>query len=281
MRLLAISDLHVRHADNSRAFAELRDHGDDWLILGGDVSESPDDLANVLDIATRRFARVCWVPGNHELWTVAPHQPRGVAKYRAMVDVCRSHGVDTPEDPFPVWNGPGGTHIIALLFLLYDYSFRPAHVSLAGAVDWARASEVVCADELYLHPDPFPSRQAWCEARCAQARVRLDKAVREAPLILVNHFPLRRDLAAVPAYPRFTLWCGTVATDDWHRRYHASAVVSGHLHLPSTRWIDQVRFEEVSFGYPQQRLRRRPLHIDDCLREILPGVPPPPDRPAV
>lgn len=271
MRLLAVSDLHVRCSDNRAAFAQLTDHPHDWLILAGDTCETAEELAGVLDIATRRFARVCWVPGNHELWTTNARQPRGVAKYRELVDVCHAYGVDTPEDPFPVWEGPGGRHMIALLFLLYDYSFRPDHVPLSGAVDWAGESGVICMDELCLHSDPYPSRQAWCEARCAYTRARLEEAAREAPLILVNHFPLRRDLADVPIYPRFVLWCGTTATHDWHRRYGATAVVTGHLHIPATRLIDGVRFEEVSFGYPQQR-SRRPQHIDAYLREILPGT---------
>jgi 3',5'-cyclic AMP phosphodiesterase CpdA len=271
MRLLAISDLHISHAANRSAFAQLGHHPHDWLILGGDICEAADELAAVLNIATRRFARVLWVPGNHELWTTRAKQPRGVAKYQEMVEVCRAHGVDTPEDPFPVWEGPGGRHIVALMFLLYDYSFRPERVSLAGAVDWARESGVVCADETCLFPDPYPSRQAWCEARLEYTRARLEESARGAPLILVNHFPMRKDLAETPRYPRFILWCGTTATHDWHRRYRATAVVSGHLHIPSTFLIDGVRFEEVSFGYPEQR-RRRPAHINDCLREILPGT---------
>jgi Calcineurin-like phosphoesterase len=273
VRLLAISDLHVGYPENLAAFAQLGKHPQDWLILCGDVCETMDQLAFVLDIATRRFARVCWVPGNHELWTVGSRQLRGLTKYQAMVDICRTRGVDTPEDPFPVWNGPGGRHIVAPLFLLYDYSFRPQSVSLAGAVDWASESGVVCTDEFFLHSDPYPSRQAWCEARCTEAQIRLELAAREAPLILVNHFPLRRELARVPLYPRFTLWCGTTATQDWHTRYRASVVVTGHLHIPATHWIDGVRFEEVSFGYPEQRLRR-PRHIDACLRQILPSDAP-------
>jgi predicted phosphodiesterase len=266
--LLAISDLHTRFAENRAALADLNEHPDDWLILGGDICETPQDLAQVLVIAKRRFARVCWVPGNHELWTLTPEQPRGVAKYRQMIELCRSHGVDTPEDPYPVWEGPGGKHILALMFLLYDYSFKPPHVPLSEAVEWASESGVVCTDEMLLHPDPYPSRSAWCAARCVETQARLEAAAREAPLILVNHFPLRRDLAVVPRYPRFTIWCGTTVTEDWHRRYRATAVVSGHLHIPSTRFIDGVRFEEVSFGYPEQR-RGRP--IESCLREILPA----------
>jgi len=270
MRLLAISDLHVRYAINRAAVEQLADHGDDWLILAGDIGESADDLASVLDIVTRRFARVFWVPGNHELWSMSASDERGDEKYRALVDVCRARGVLTPEDPYATWTGPGGVHVIAPLFLLYDYSFRPHSVALEDAVAWARETRIECKDERYLHPDPYPSRQAWCAARCARTIPRLEEAARTAPLVLVNHFPTRRDLAVVPRYPRFTIWCGTTATEDWHTRFRARVVVSGHLHIPSTRWIDGVRFEEVSFGYPKQR-RNRPENVEHYLREILPG----------
>ena len=47
------------------------------------------------------------------------------------------------------------------------------------------------------------------------------------------------------------------------------AVVSGHLHRPGTRWRDGVRFEEVSFGYPQERTMRAAPGLR--LREVLPG----------
>lgn len=269
MRLLAISDLHVRHSENRDSLAELKDHGDDWLILGGDICETAAELGEVLDMMTERFARVFWVPGNHELWSISAGESRGAAKYRDLVETCRVRGVVTPEDPFVLWPGPGGPHYIALLFLLYDYSFRPAHIPLSQALDWARETGVVCADELYLHPDPYPSREAWCAARCALHQPQLEQAAREAPLVLVNHFPMRQELAYVPLYPRFSLWCGTTRTESWHRRYRASVVVTGHLHMPSTCWIDGVRFEEVSFGYPRQRRRRG--GIESCLREILPG----------
>ena len=88
--------------------------------------------------------------------------------------------------------------------------------------------------------------------------------------ILINHFPLRRELARLPAIPRFSIWCGTRLTESWHQTYRARVVVSGHLHLRSTRWLDGVRFEEVSLGYPRQR-SSEPRAIEHYLREILPG----------
>jgi hypothetical protein len=50
-------------------------------------------------------------------------------------------------------------------------------------------------------------------------------------------------------------------------------VVTGHLHVRRTDFIDGVRFEECSLGYPRQweDARARGSDINDMLREILPG----------
>ena len=269
MKLYALSDLHVGFRENRDALETLEHHDDDWLILGGDLGETLEHLTMVLEVATKRFARVLWVPGNHELWTHPPGSERGQAKYEALVARCRDFDVLTPEDPFPLWEGEGGPHVLAPLFLLYDYTFRPDDVPAERALAWAAESGVVCADERFLHPDPLETREAWCHARCDDAEDRLAGAAREHPLVLINHFPLREELIRLWRVPRFSLWCGTKRTEDWHLRYNASVVVYGHLHMRSTDWIDGVRFEEVSIGYPKHW--HSSAGMNSYLREILPG----------
>jgi 3',5'-cyclic AMP phosphodiesterase CpdA len=276
-RLLAISDLHVRHKANRAAVGSASEHLDDWLIIAGDVCEKVEDLAWVLDTLGPRFARLLWVPGNHELWSPQASPLQGVARYEALVEVCRSRGVSTPEDPWPVWDeGGAAPHLVALLFLLYDYTFRPPGFDAEGAVRWAGEAGIVCMDELRLSPEPYPTRQAWCADRVASAAGRLATERPDLPRVLVNHWPLRRDLVRIPRVPRFLPWCGTALTEDWHTRHGATVVVSGHLHVRATDWRDGVRFEEVSLGYP--RHWSPSLTFDSLLREILPG-PPPPDHP--
>ena len=120
--LRAVGDLHVGHSVN-REVAEGLHPGNpgDWLIVCGDVSENVEAITRTLARLRDRFAEVIWVPGNHELWTRTRDevQLRGVARYEHLVDVCRSLGVHTPEDPFPVWTGAGGPVRVAPLFILY------------------------------------------------------------------------------------------------------------------------------------------------------------------
>lgn len=87
------------------------------------------------------------------------------------------------------------------------------------------------------------------------------------PTVLINHFPLRKDLAWLPRIPQFVIWCGTERTSDWHRRFNARVVVSGHLHIRSTTHRDGVRFEEVSLGYPRQWMPYTTPNL--CVREII------------
>jgi 3',5'-cyclic AMP phosphodiesterase CpdA len=141
MRLLAISDLHLAHRANREALARLAHHPDDWLIVAGDVGESPALLVMALEALVPRFARVIWTPGNHDLWCppAATDRTRGQARYDELVAVCRSFGALTPEDPYPEWPGEPGTFVVPL-FLLFDYSFRPATVADGDALAWARES---------------------------------------------------------------------------------------------------------------------------------------------
>nr|BFE82848.1 hypothetical protein GCM10020093_054490 [Planobispora longispora] len=138
----------------------------------------------------------------------------------------------------------------ALRLLLPAPGARSAEQALAMAEE----SGVMCTDEFLLHPDPYPSRPAWCAARVASTERRL--AALELPTVLVNHYPLVRDPVRVLRHPEFALWCGTERTADWHVRFRAEAVVYGHLHIPRTTWHDGVRFEEVSLGYPREWRQR-------------------------
>lgn len=271
-KLWAVSDTHVGHRGNRPITEDLYPESpQDWLILAGDVSEKTDDIAWALKLARSRFEKVIWVPGNHELWTTAkdPVQIHGAARYEYLVNMCRELDVVTPEDPYPLWEGEGGPATLVPMFLLYDYSFRPeGTTNKDDALAFARDKNVVATDEFLLSSEPYATREAWCHARVASTRARLDELDLSIPTVLINHFPLVREPTRVLFYPEFSLWCGTELTADWHTRYNAICSVYGHLHIPRTTYYDGVRFEEVSLGYPRE-WQKRGLP-ERLLRQILP-----------
>jgi 3',5'-cyclic AMP phosphodiesterase CpdA len=270
MKLLAISDLHTNHAENWAALSRMAAQPHDWLIVAGDVAEKITHFRQAMDLLSHRFAQVFWTPGNHDLWTIPTDgdSQRGLAKYFQLVEICREFGVLTPEDPFAQWPGSDPPLFIAPIFTLYDYSFRPNDVSADEALAWAEAAGVVATDEIILYPDPYPSRQAWCHVRCQFTEDRLRETAVLGNLILINHFPLRYDLVNLRRIPRFSIWCGSKLTEDWHTRFPVTAVVYGHLHIPGTHYRDGVRFEEVSLGYPVNWQPER--GIQPYLRQIWP-----------
>ena len=204
-QLLAISDLHIGYAENRALVEDMRpETDDDWLLVAGDVAETVADIRWALETLAGRFRKVVWAPGNHELWT-HPKDPvtlRGVARYEHLVDLCRELGVTTPEDPYPVWEGPGGPVAVAPLFLLYDYSFLPA-----GCDDQGTGTGVRARDRHRLQrrvpaaPRPLPQPRGLVPGPCRRDRTQARRAPRRPA-----HRP-RQPLPAGPA-PDVTS-CGT------------------------------------------------------------------------
>ncbi|MEU6508791.1 metallophosphoesterase [Streptomyces sp. NPDC046942] len=180
-------------------------------------------------------------------------QLRGEARYGYLVDLCGGSAYSPPVDEHPVRESAAGPVVVAPLFALYDYSFLPA-----GARDGQEAPAlaeeawVVCADEFLLHPEPHPSRSAWCRARLGTIRARLERVDEAFPTVLVDRFPLVRASVQALRRPEFAPWCGTEATADWPRRFRAAAIVHGHLHIPGVLQVDGVPHHEVSLGYPRE-----------------------------
>ena len=195
-KLLATSGLHVAYEQNRRILDRIHPSSEhDWLLLAGDVGEVVADIERTLRLLSERFAKVVWVPGNHELWTPRhdPVQLTGEQRYRHLVEICRGLGVITPEDPYPVWADPEGAVRIVPLFIGYDYSFMPPGAeNKEDALKIAYDKGVVCTDEFLLHPDPYPSRQAWCDARITETERRLTALGDGLPTVLVTHYPLDR-----------------------------------------------------------------------------------------
>ncbi|MGX7828066.1 metallophosphoesterase family protein [Actinokineospora sp. 24-640] len=271
--LLAVSDLHITYDENREITRGLRpESADDWLLVAGDIAERVEDVRWALDLLAERFAKVVWTPGNHELWTTPndPDQTRGVERYDRLVGICRELGVLTPEDPYATWEGEDGDVLIAPLFVGYDYTFHaPGTSTKEDSLEIAHTAGIVCTDEYYLFPDPYETRDAWCQARAVATEARLAACDPSVPLVMVNHYPTVREPTRILRYPEFAQWCGTTLTADWHTRFRTAAMIYGHLHVPRITHHDGVRFQEVSLGYPREWKRHGNPH--GILRKVFPS----------
>jgi 3',5'-cyclic AMP phosphodiesterase CpdA len=271
--LFAVSDLHCSYSENRRIVNDLRPQSaNDWLIVAGDVGDIFGDIENALRLLRQQYAKVIWAPGNHELWTHSedPIRLRGDARYRALVQMCRDNDILTPEDEFAVWPGPTGPMTIVPLFQLYDHSWlAPGTTSKKESREYAYGTGVVATDEVMLHPDPYPDRESWCDARLKESERRLSALGPDIKTVLVSHWPLVRQPTDVLRFPEFAQWCGTTGTADWHIRFRAEVAVYGHLHIPRTTHYDGVRFEEVSLGYPREWSERAQPPV--LPKKVFPG----------
>ena len=202
---------------------------------------SPTSTGPSASLASR-FAKVVWAPGNHELWT-HPEGPGHPARRRALRAPGRAlprAGRDHPRGPLPGVGRPRrpGRRRAAVPALRLHVPARRLRHQGRGAGATRTTTGVVCTDEYLLHPDPYPSREAWCGARVPRPSAGSPRCPADLPTVLVNHYPLVRDPTEVLRYPEFAMWCGTERTADWHRRFRVAAMVYGHLHIPRTTWHD-------------------------------------------
>ncbi len=253
MSIYAISDLHLANKENQNALIALPEYKNDWLLLAGDIGETEDHLEFALSILKQKFDKIIWVPGNHDLWSFPLNSKslKGKDKYAKLVSICHKHGVYTPEDEYLIYKATTKEYCLVPILTLYDYSFKPNNVEKGKELEWAVESGVICADEDLLFPYPYSSLSEWCSIRCTYTEKRLNEIQKNIPLIIINHYPLLMELGKIYTFPRFSIWCGTTLTEKWLEEFNIEIVIYGHLHIPSTKVINGIRHEEVSFGYPR------------------------------
>ncbi|KAB1503784.1 metallophosphoesterase [Corynebacterium sp. 320] len=253
--LWAVSDLHINSPGNRALMDEhvQPQHPQDWLIVAGDIAEKMEVVIDVLRELRQRFEQVIYAPGNHEMFSRSQDTFKGKNKYQALISACRSIGVLTPEDRYPVFAG----HTVVPMFTLYDHSWRDPAITPSQAIDAAIENGFVLTDHWAI--SPFEDVPQWCRERLSYTVSRLSRV--DGPTILVNHWPLVREaMQGIPAQD-IGLWSGTRHTQQWPRRYRATAVIYGHLHVPRTISLEGVTHVEVSLGYPKERLRTLPPRL--------------------
>lgn len=239
MRIFALSDIHVDYPENLAWLYTLSDsdYQDDILILAGDVSDSLTLLREALQILLGKFHRLCFVPGNHELWLTESAHTCSLAKWQAVRNLCRELGVQ-----IDVYRHRG----ISLVPLhgWYDYSFaRPMRHLSWGWKDYRACN----------WPDELDS-----SAAVNQFFLSLNTGLLQETndvVISYSHFVPRIELMpeGIPRRKRIIYpVLGSTGLGEQVRELGPAVHVYGHSHVNVAKILDDTLFINNAFGYPAE-----------------------------
>ena len=266
MRIFALSDLHADHAANARWLENLshQDHQGDGLVVAGDVSDDLEILARTLSALQAKFARVAFVPGNHELWVRRDEAPDSIAKFRRVIQLTTSLGVAV--EPVRLGRGDAAAWIVPLLGWYTTpeegidslYLPVPGHdAGIRGWLDfrftrWTALAATTPTEHFLSMNEPHLERRY------------------DAPVLSFSHFLPRRELMLrnggpatgnAPVRPprgfNFSRVAGSSGLERQLRRLGAVAHVYGHQHRNRRRAVDGVLYVSHCLGYPRERREGR------------------------
>jgi predicted phosphodiesterase len=251
-RVFAVSDIHVDYDVNFQWVRQLSraDYRDDLLILAGDVTHKLAELASCLNEFATRFAKVLFVPGNHDVWVLGEAPERtSLQKFADVRAVVESNGASM--QPYRL-----GEVLIAPMLSWYDYSFGEPSTELYDM--W-----------MDFHACRWPADFGPSDiARYFMDQNQAISTQGAGKVITFSHFMPRIDLIPARVSSRHRLLdpvLGSARLDRQLRQLGSSMHVYGHSHINRRIGIDGVTYINNAFGYPgEERITtRRLLRIDE------------------
>jgi predicted phosphodiesterase len=239
MRIFALSDIHVDYDVNANWIANLScsEYQDDVLILAGDVTDARRLLAWCVSTLAKRFYKVLFVPGNHDLWVLREdREKKSLQKFDEVCALVESSGAS-----MQVFH-ERGLSIFPMLGW-YDYSFGDPSEELKSIWMDYRACR---------WPSGFTDQDVaahFAALNSKHIRVPSDKA------ITYSHFLPRVDLMPgfVPEARRLLYpVLGSAQLDRQLRQFNPDIHVYGHSHINRMVTIDGVTYINNAFGYPSE-----------------------------
>jgi predicted phosphodiesterase len=253
VRVFALSDIHIDYEVNAKWIANLSlaEYQDDVLILAGDVTDTQALLHWCLKALARRFKKVLFVPGNHDLWVVREHPQKD--SLQKFDDVCVA--VESSGASMRRFRERGVS--IHPLLAWYDYSFGEPSEELRSIWLDYRACR---------WPSGFTEKDVaahFAKFNNTQAGLAMDT------VITYSHFLPRVDLMPgfIPGankllYPIL----GSARLEHQLRKLNSSVHIYGHSHINRRVTMDGVTYINNAFGYPSEAgiTSKRLLCFHEC-----------------
>ncbi|MGH8077367.1 MAG: metallophosphoesterase [Lysobacter sp.] len=245
MKVFALSDIHIDYAANRRWIEGLSefDYRGDVLILAGDLSDSLALVNQCFAAIARRFLKVLYVPGNHDLWVL--RDVPGLLSF-GKLELVRAAAAEHGVSMAPFHCGPVS---IVPLFSWYDDSFGTPGQALRER--WMDYRACRWPGDIDAHG--INARFLGMNHSALQ--------VRNQTVISFSHFVPRLDLLAPTETTRLLQpVMGSVDLEAQIRRLMPAIHVYGHSHRNVDTTKDGIRYVNHAFGYPsEQRAGPPPL----------------------
>lgn len=244
MRVFAVSDIHIDYKDNRRWLLDLSsfDYQQDVLILAGDISDDLLLLRQCFDSLQKKFTKVLFVPGNHELWLKSEFQnatagkQNSIQKFLQVNQLANDFGVSTSCYE-------NGELTIVPLLSWYDFSFAEPCEKLKSV--WMDFRFCIWPDNM----QPLDITRYFMAQNVSSLNSR------NQSLISFSHFLPRIDLMPfyIPHHYRYLYPAlGSQLLEEQIRQLKPNIHVYGHSHLNQQRKIDGIQYINNAFGYPAE-----------------------------
>ena len=272
MRLFAVSDLHLDYEENRDWLKQLSDtdYNNDVLLLGGDISDDVSLIQECFEQVSKRFGKIFYVPGNHDIWDPGKSFEHSLAKFHYLLSLADEYGISTQREILCL-SGDGlnktdvqkrtsldirsdrflkGTLVeetlleIVPLFSWYDFSFgEPTLLLNRSWMDFRRChwpaqlktTEDICQHFLELNESKLYSS--------------------DHQVISFSHFLPRIDImpARIPQKYRVVYpVLGSHSLEAQVRMLGSTTHVYGHSHVQVDTVRDGVRYLNSAVGYPNE-----------------------------
>jgi predicted phosphodiesterase len=239
MRIFALSDLHVDYDVNAQWIDTLSqvEYLNDVLVLAGDISGSVARLERCVGLLARRFKKVLFVPGNHDLWIMrGDTQADSLDKFHRVCQIAMCNGASM--SPYH----HGRLSIVPLLGW-YDFSFGMPEAALQRS--W-----------MDFQACRWPG--LWSMADVTSHFLQMNNYRRhddDEIIVSFSHFLPRLDVIPplVSRNQRYLLpVLGAARLEQQVRELGSAIHIYGHSHLNRSVPLDGTLYVNNAYGYPHE-----------------------------
>jgi len=239
MRIFAISDIHIDYEENFDWVTGLSksDYLNDVLILAGDVSGHTENMIKAFFELRKRFLKVVFVPGNHDIWVGNSGRMNSLEKFDKVLNLAKD---------FDIMTSPLTCSDVTIvpLFGWYDYTFG----SISEQLYFSWADYKFC-----VWPEGYDDKKA--TEYFIHMNQKSINSITTGKVISFSHFLPRIDVMPpyIPMGKRVVYpVLGSNLLDEQIRKMDSIIHIYGHSHVNMQRKADKTLYINNAYGYPHE-----------------------------